>query len=417
MKAIIIGAGIIGTLTAYYLAREGVRVTVIDQHHAIGQGTSGANGAQLSYSFHEPFGSPALFRQLPSLLRHPQRGPTYLSFRTDPALWEWYFRLLLQSLPSNTKRNAANLLTLHLYSRWKFAQFFEENKDMPLPISARGKLHLYTHEKDLARAKKSTKALEEQEMPQEVLDRAGCISKEPTLKPVGYAFIGGMFSPSDMTLDMETFMRNLMQRMDKKFMPVNFQFNTRVTSFTRDTQEVFHLITDKGDMQADIFIIAGGLESHDLLQELGLHLPIQPIKGHSLSAPIVKEHRAPKISITLHDEHVVFAPMNGWLRAAGLTEFGTQNTSIDQKKIDILKGLMERYYPDVTEIGVAQSWAGLRPATPWSTPVISATPYKNLYINAGHGMFGWTQAHGSAKLMTDIIRGRKTEISQELFVL
>lgn len=410
MKAIVIGAGIIGTLTAYYLARSGIEVTLVDKHDAPGKGASFANGGQLSYTYHEPFGTPALLRQFPTIWKERKHGPVFFSLRPDPALWEWYFRLVQQSAAANATRNAEALLKLHLYSRWKFAEFYNEHRDLRFDLSTRGKLHVF-HDRDaLDAAAQEARRIHSKDSPQEVLDASGCVAKEPALDHVKHNIAGGIFSPIDVTGDAHAFIEALVAKMDRSFMPVTFKYGTEVTGFSRDKEEIFHLSTSHGDLRADIYVLAGGYESADLLQGVNLHVPITPLKGHSITVPIVEPARVPQASVTVHDKHIVFARLGQRLRVAGLTEFGARNAAPDPAKVNLLLRYLNEFFPAATDSSAPQGWAGMRPALPWSTPIIGGTPYRNLFLNIGHGMFGWTQAHGSAKLLADIICKKPVEL-------
>jgi len=417
MKVIVIGAGLIGTLTSYYLAKAGLEVEVIDAQDGPAQGASFANGGQLSYTYHQPFGCPELFKQLPGLMRNRKVGPSFFSLRPDPALWEWYGRLLWHARGGETRRRQEALLTLHLYSRQQFAEFYQSLDDFHFNFTAKGKLHIFSDKEALAHAAEEARRIHSKETPQEVLSRDQCLEKEPSLTWAQDRIVGGIYSPVDVTGDAYAFTQALIQWMERHDYPVQFHYGTQVTGFIKDGEDIFRLKTSAGEHHGDAYVLAAGHQSLGLLQELNIHLPLQPIKGHSLTLPILRPEAIPKISVTAHEKHTVFSPMGRHLRVAGLTQFGAKDAKLEEDKIKLLLEYTQAYVGDAVDLTQPNGWAGMRPALPWSTPIISGTPYKNLFFNLGHGMFGWTQAHGSARLLADVMLRQTPEIGMQPFTL
>lgn len=402
MQIIIIGAGIIGTLTAYHLAKAGHEVTLIDKHGSAGHGTSFANAAQLSYTYAEPLADPAILPKIPRWLLSKD-APVDIHFRADPAMWKWCLQLLMQSTPKRFAANRDAILKLAMQSREVMEAFLQEHS-LQFDYTTTGKLHLFPDKESFARAKRNAAYKQSLGYPHEILEgKSACIAKEPALKHYPGPIEGGVFSSLDATGGTYQFIQAVINIMQQHY-PVHFQFDTTCTRIITKGMHIQAIETDKGTFQADAYIVAAGVESTALLRNIGIDVPIYPLKGYSITVPIIHSDEAPHISITDHSRKIVYARLGNRLRVAGSVELAGYDLSCPTKKMDKLKSLINNIFPGVCDLDTAQYWAGLRPATPSSVPIIGeAKPYNNLFLNIGHGMLGWTLAQGSAQRLFDII--------------
>lgn len=404
MKIIVIGAGIIGTVTAYHLAKAGHNVTIIEKRGGAGLFTSFANAAQLSYSYVEPMADPAILPHIPRWL-FAKDSPVQVHFRADYAMWSWCIQLLMQCTKKRFTANRDAILTLAMQSREAMEEFLAEH---PIAFNYRstGKLHLYGDEASFSRAKDHASYKQSLGFTQEILEgKAACLAREPALHQYPGAIYGGVFSPLDATGGAHSFAQGLVKLIEAPPYNVQFKFNTECTRIITHNDHIAAIETNTEELQADTYVIATGPETPKLLKTIGLNLPIYPLKGYSLTLPVKHSGNAPNISITDHAHKVVYAPLGETLRIAGGVELAGYDTSCPSDKIQRLSTLVEASFPGLCDHGQATSWAGLRPATPSGVPIIGqAKPYRNLFLNVGHGSLGWTLAQGSAKRVVDFIR-------------
>lgn len=408
MKIIVIGAGIIGTVTAWHLAQRGHQVTVIDRFAGAGKGASAANGAQLSYGYIEPLADPSLLLSLPKWLL-AKDAPFKLHVQPDPAMWRWCGQFFKECKPKAFQKNREALFHLALYSKQVMEAFLAE---YPIPFfyHQHGKLHLYGDKKSWEDAKDGAQWKEQLGYPQEILSAEACITREPSLAGYYEKIAGGIFSPGDAAGDSFAFIQNLIQLMQEKDLPVRFEFNTSCKALLTEQGKLRALETDKGTMEADSYVVAAGVYSAKLLHGIGINVPIYPVKGHSITVPIRDMAKVPDASITDHRRRMVYARLGDNMRVAGFADLGGYNTSCSESRINNLKQGLEATFPGGCDTSILSPWAGLRPVTPHSRPIISKTGYANLYLNIGHGMLGWTLAQGSAALLADIIENKSINL-------
>ena len=417
MKVVILGGGFLGVSTAYFLAKEGVQVTVIERENAEAKQCSFANGAQLSYSDSDPWASFGNILKGIKWIGRPN-APLLLRPRLDFDMYRWLCKFLMNALPSEYENNTVNLLKLGFYSRQVMNQFLEDNK-VKFNFSDRGILHIYKSRSELIKAakrfeinKKYSSNLEYQ-----LMDRKEVCDLEPASDHLMKFRTGAIYAPQDQMGDINIFTKELTKICKK--LDVNFMFSTVVERIEKNdnSNSISKVITNRGDVAADNFIVCLGAFSAKLLNGLGVKIPVYPMKGYSITLDIKNNELAPKISLTDHQKKIVFTPLANKLRVAGTAEFAGFDFSIPNSRIKPLHSSASKYFPKVCEYNTFDKWSCLRPQTPKSTGVICKANLKNLFINSGHGSLGWTQGMGSSKAIADLVLKKKPEIDLTGFSL
>jgi len=414
MHILVIGAGIVGMMSAYALARDGHTVTVVDAADQAGVGTSRANGAQLSYSFVAPLADAGVLRKLPAWLTQAD-SPLRLRLRADPAQWRWALAFLRACRRDTADRTTAELLQLGLHSRGLMHDLVAREA-LQFDFSSCGKLLVYQDRAayDAARALMDYQASLGCE--QQALSPAQCLATEPALADIAERVVGGIFTPSEDAGDCMLLCGALQDRLAQAS-DVRFHFGTRVERLQTEAGRVVAVHTDAGPLQADGYVIANGVGAQALCRQAGMNPLIYPLKGYSLTYELTDASRAPRLSLSDIHNKVVYARLGNRLRVAGMVDIGVASTSVDTHRIAGLKAQVRHYLPRLNEAGPPVEWAGLRPARPDSKPLIGPTPYRNLWINAGHGGLGFTLAAGSAGVLADRIARRPSAVADHLFML
>lgn len=406
MKVIILGAGVIGVSTAYFLSKAGHEVVVIDREKGSAMECSFANGGQLSYSHAEPWANPSAVRKIMKWIWQKD-APLQLRPNLDPYMWSWALKFLKNCKKELSHYNNANILRLDFYSRKIMHEFVKET---PLEFNylKRGKMHIFKDRKDFDAGVAHAKWQENFGDFAEVLTPEQCSQKEPALKAAQDKIVGGIFSPDEESGDIHLFTTKLEQESTAK--GVKFLFNTEIKSLHVDGDRILGVETDKGIMKGDAYVMALGAFSSIYLRKIGIKVPIYPMKGYSISIPLDEKSIAPEVSVTDHGEKLVYSKLGNVLRVAGTAEFDGYNIKITPRRIKLLKRLAGELFPHCGDVESATSWACLRPSTPDGPPIIGESKYKNLFFNTGHGTLGWTQAMGSARIVSDIVDDKKPEI-------
>ncbi|HRK40254.1 MAG TPA: D-amino acid dehydrogenase [Burkholderiaceae bacterium] len=403
--AVVIGAGIIGLSTAWCLQRDGWRVTVIDRD-APGQGASGGNGAQLSYSYVAPLAEPSIWRQLPKLLLKAD-SPLKFRLQADARQWAWGLRFLAACRADVAEATTAQLLALAAESRAAFEQLLR-TESLDCDHSTTGKLVLYPDSDSFAAAQRQ---LDLQRrlgcQPQFALTPQQCTDIEPTLADFAHRVAGGIHTPSEGAADCLKVCEGLHSRLAER--GVRFVLGSRVKGWAREGNRIAAIDTDVGQLVADAFVLAAGTDSARLGSLLGLDVPVYPLKGYSITLPLespAAASAAPKLSVTDLGRKVVFARLGDRLRVAGMAELVGENLSIPPSRIDSLRATTADVFPHLPIMGDTAGWAGLRPATPTGRPLVGSVPGApaNLMLNTGHGALGFTLAMGSAERVTNALR-------------
>lgn len=411
MRIAILGAGVAGLTTAYYLARDGHQVTVVERLEGVALATSYANGAQLSYSYVAPLAGPGVLPKIPPWLLRPD-SPLRFYPAWDPHQWRWLLEFVLACNRKQSDLTTRRLLELSFYSRALMHTFVKEER-IEFAYAQGGKLVVFSDPAGFDSARRLLDYQRSLGCEQDALDRAQCIALEPALGDPASALarrlVGGIHTPSEEVGDCYRFCVGLEARL--RAMGVQFELNTEIKSLTAQGSRITGVLTDKGEIAADHYVLALGALSAHLVRPLGLRLPIYPLKGYSLTLPALPT--APKISVTDFKRKVVYAPLaeveGDALRVAGMADIAGYASVIDPVRLKQLFEESRLAFPAATDYtsgpNALQPWTGLRPATPKGTPLLGSTPIGNLSLNCGHGALGWTLALGSARAVADVIGG------------
>lgn len=410
MHICVIGAGVIGLTTAYFLQSEGHTVTIVEREARVGQGASAANGAQLSYAFVAPLADASVPPRLPALFL-TRDSPLKLHFRFDPVQWRWAMQFLRHANTREARATTAGLLKLAELSR-EFIEPLIEGEGIDCHFTRGGKLVVYPDARSLAAARAQALYQAGLGSKQAMLTRAECIAQEPALEPYESRIAGGVWTASDAAADCGEFCVQLAQRIVQR--GGDLQLNRTAIRFDVEQRandaSVRALITDEGPLRADTFLLATGISARQLGETAGLTLPIYPLKGYSITVKPAGFVAPLRSSITDARRKVVFAPLGDRVRVAGFVEIGALDNSIPPARISALLDAAREVLDYAVIDGDIRPWAGQRPATPSGRPIIGRTPIANLYLSVGHGALGWTLAAGSARLVCDATAGRAPTI-------
>ena len=411
MRIVVLGAGIVGTASAWYLAQAGHEVTVIDRQPVAGNETSFANGSQISVSHAEPWANPHV---LPQVLKWLGRedAPLLWRWRADKAQLAWGLAFLRECLPSRTRQNIAAIVHLALHSRTCLQQLRDDLK-LNYDQLTRGILHIYTDQKAYRAALKAAEQMNEFGLDRRAVDAAQCLEIEPALQHSQLPLAGGDFTPSDESGDAHQFTRQLAQCAAKA--GVDFFMNTTVDriSQARGRVDGVWIRTDDSPIQtfvpAEACVVALGSYSPAMVKPLGVRLPVYPAKGYSATLNLTPDtlDAAPVVSLTDDERKLVFSRLGNRLRIAGTAEFNGFNLEANPVRCEALMSRARAWFPGLRWDGEPAFWCGLRPATPSNVPLIGHARTlggpENLWLNTGHGTLGWTMGCGSGQALADLI--------------
>ena len=407
MKVIVIGAGVVGTTTAWYLAEAGHDVTVIDRQPGAGQETSFANGGQISVSHAEPWANP---QAIGKILRWigKEDAPLLFRWRLDPELFRWGLRFLSECKASRTKANIRAIVNLAIDSRACLQQLRSET-GIEYDQQTRGILHFYTDEQEYKAAAMAADLMRDYGLDRHPVDAAECLRIEPALSDARATIVGGHFTPSDESGDAHKFTRHLAEL--AKARGVRFQTGTPVVRLRGSATSIESVELYNGDrLKADAYVVACGSFSNALLAPLGFGLPIYPAKGYSATFTLAEgESFAPTVSLTDDGRKIVFSRLGNRLRVAGTAEMNGYGMGLNPVRCAAIAERTQQLFPHLRTVGEPEYWTGLRPATPSNVPIIGRAKPSNLYLNTGHGTLGWTMACGSGKALADMMSGRRPE--------
>ncbi len=412
MKIIVLGAGVVGVATAFFLREHGHEVTVVEQEQQVGARTSRANGGQISVSGAEPWSNPGVPRHVLGWLgRHD--APLRLQLRADPRQWAWGLRFLRECWPWRNARNMREIVSLGLYSR-QMLHDLRERRGVHYDAQRRGILHLYTEPRALDAAARCTRRMQEFGCERRVVDVEEALRIEPALRAMRHSLVGATFTEHDESGDAHAFTRALAQHCARD--GVRLALGQTVTAMRRRGDAIECLETTAPDgsferMRADAYVLAGGCWSAPLARGVGLRLPVYPIKGYSVTLPVADASAAWSVSLTDEEHKLVFSRLGDRLRVAGTAELGGWTRELDERRCAAMVERVAALFPGAADTSRASHWTGLRPMTPGNVPVIGRSPLRNLYLNTGHGSLGWTLACGSAAALASLIGGRRPQVS------
>lgn len=414
MQVCVVGAGVVGLTTAYFLAREGHRVTIVDRNGLPGQGASYANGGQLSYSYVAPLAAPSALLSLPNYL-FDRNSPLRFRLNARPSQWAWLMHFLAACWPSSYRRHMAELSTLAYFSREMIGEMMA-GEAIDFDYGHRGKLVIHRDRQSLRAAADLVAFQKDLGANQDLLDEEACIALEPALEGMRGSLAGGVFTPSEDVGDCHKFCVALDGLLRDRYR-VERLYHHKVGCLKTEGRRLRAVRTNHGDIDADMFVMAAGLSSRRLMQPLGVSLPLCGLKGYSLSVPVEDPRGALKVSITDSRNKIVYARLGTVIRIAAMVDIGTAQGVVDEERTGILKSHVRASFPDLGPLDRVKVWAGDRPATAQGKPIVGASPFENLYLNVGHGALGFTLASGSAKLVTELMQGGPTTIDARPFRL
>lgn len=408
MRITIIGGGVIGLSTAYALLAQGHSVELFEQESEVGQATSFANGGQLSYRYVSPLADAGVPWQA---LGWMFKSDAPLRFRPRMSLqqWQWCWQFLVACRHSVNQTNGAHLLRLALYSQ-SVLHDWQAQGLTDFSWRANGKLVIY---RDFAHFRHAANNITEGPL-QQVLDAQACVATEPSLAHLSSQLQGGIFSAGDEVGDCQLFCQRLLARLQQN---PNFTLHTdqHITGLKLAQGKVRALALAEGEFPVEQLVVAAGMGSVCLLKNVGIKVPLYPLKGYSLTLPVSDLSTVPNTNVTDYDRKVVYARLDQQLRVAAMVDIGSQDTgrhkaTLDVGRITSLRKLAQASFPDAGDFAQATPWAGLRPATPEGTPIIGASTISNLWLNLGHGSLGFTLACGSAQVLANLINKQTSPI-------
>ena len=414
MKIVVMGSGLIGLTCAYILRRQGHEITVIDRAEGAGLETSFANGSLLTPSMSEPWNTPGCWRTLLGSLGNSDSA-LQLRLRTLPSLASWGVTFLRNSAAAAFERNTRSNLRLALYSL-SVMQLLRQQTGIEYGRSARGSLKIFRDHVSLDRAIVAAARLQSDGLSFRCLSRDQAIEFEPALGPIVSALVGGIHYGADETGDAYRFCVALAEQ--SRHDGVEFRFRTEVTALETYSGAVTAVVCGRERFVADQYVLATASYSTPQLRRVGVHLPVQPAKGYSIT--FNDRQDKPSLSMPVIDDslHAAIVPLHGAIRVAGTAEFAGFDRTLDQNRILNLCKLVQGVLPrGAFDPETASPWCGLRAMSADGVPIIGPTPVSNLLVNSGHGHLGWTMAAGSAQLLADLISGGSPAIDPEPYAL
>lgn len=411
MKVAVLGAGVIGVSTAWWLAKAGHEVIVVERRAGAALETSRANSGHVTAGYAEPWASPQLLRSLPHWIGRAD-APLRLALRLSPHQWLWCAQFLLQCREARFEANLRALVNLALYSRATL-QGLRDELGLEYDAVERGILVLYRDAQALDRARAGATRLRELGVERHIVDRDEVLRIEPALAAAGSTIVGGDYSPTDETGDVYRFTQALAERAQAA--GVTFRFNTRVNRLVavNGRVSVAELVEPDGffrPLHADAYVLALGSFTPVLTRPLGVACPVYPAKGYTATLSVRDAVAAPVVGLVDKAARVVIARLGDRLRVAGAAEIGGYARALNTARCNQLVERVRALFPSAVDFDNVQFWSGLRPATPSTVPLMGRTRLHNLYLNTGHGPLGWTLGAGSGRVLADLVSGRTPDI-------
>ncbi|MGB3503447.1 MAG: D-amino acid dehydrogenase [Mesorhizobium sp.] len=405
MRTVVLGAGIIGVTTAWQLAKAGHEVTVIDRQPGPALETSFANAGEVSFGYCSPWAAPGIPMKAVKWI-FMKHAPLILRPKVDMAMLSWMAQMLRNCTSARYALNKSRMLQLADYSRISLAELRAET-GISYDERMQGTLQLFRTQAQLDASAKDVKALAADGIPYEVLDPDGCIRVEPALAHVREKIVGGLLTPKDETGDCFKFSNALAAKAAAA--GVRFNYGSIIRNLDVEGGRVRAVVTAHGVIPADAVVVALGSFSPLLVRPHGIRLPVYPVKGYSLTIPITDASRAPESTVMDETYKIAITRLGERIRVGGMAEIsGYTNDLGEPRRLTLQHSVMDLFPGgDITK---ASFWSGLRPMTPDGTPVIGPTKVQGLYLNTGHGTLGWTMSSGSARIVADLVSGRKPDI-------
>ncbi|MFN3825837.1 MAG: D-amino acid dehydrogenase [Pseudorhodobacter sp.] len=407
MKVVVMGAGVIGVTTAWYLAKGGAKVVVLDRQPGPGLETSYANAGELSYGMTSPWAAPGVpVKALKWLFM--KRRPLFIWPLISPTMWKWGAQMLMNCNDAAYAVNKSRMVRISNYSRDSLPDLIAET-GIEYDGRAQGTLQLFRTEKQMKGSKADQEILAEFDSPFAVLDRDGCIAAEPALAHVRDKFVGGLQLTADRTGDCRLFTMALAEKAAE--LGVEFHYGQTIEGIAIEHGRVAGVNTDKeGRVTGDAYVCALGPYGPRVLNPIGLRLPVYPVKGYSVTLPVTDDAMAPQSTIMDETHKVAITRLGDRIRVAGTAEIAGYSNRLGPHATDTVRYVINDLFPKGGDVEQFEGWTGLRPMTPDGTPVLGGTPYPNLFLNTGHGTLGWTMACGSGRAVADLVLGNEPGI-------
>jgi D-amino-acid dehydrogenase len=412
VKVLVLGAGVVGVTSAWYLAEAGHEVSVVERQPSAAMETSFANGGQISAGHAEPWAKPSVLPKILRWLGH-EDAPLLFRPRRDWAQWMWGLRFVLECLPGRFERNCRALAGLAQYSR-DCLHALREKTGLRYDELSRGILHFATDGRAFEALARDAEAARALGIERQVKSAPECLALEPALRESEVPVTGGIYTPRDESGDARRFTEELARLAARR--GVRFRYDSAVRAIETAGEAVsgVKLAEQDGDeyLRADAYVVALGSYSPLLLEPLGVRIPVYPLKGYSITLGLGPEHgeAAPTVSLTDEAHKIVISRLGNRLRAAGTAELAGYDTTVSPVRCAAIARRVVSLFPALRSVLAYESWAGLRPATPGNVPLVGRTRLSNLFLNTGHGTLGWTLACGSGAALADLVRGRRPQV-------
>ncbi len=407
MKVLVLGGGVIGVTTAYYLARAGHEVEVVDRQPGPALETSHANAGEVSPGYSAPWAGPGIpLKAIKWLLM--KHSPLVVRPQLDPAMWRFMLAMLANCTERAYALNKSRMVPIAEYSR-DCMKALRAETGIAYDERTQGTLQLFRTQAQLDGIAKDVEILKQYGVPFEVLDRAGFCRVEPALRLTQQKFVGALRRPGDATGDCFLFTTRLAEMAGK--LGVRFRWETAIDGLQAAGGRIVGVRTRAGELRADAVVLALGSYSTALLAPLGIRIPVYPVKGYSITVPITDAAAAPESTIMDETHKVAVTRLGDRIRVGGTAELAGFSTALRESRRRTLEHVVSDLFPRGGDVAQASFWSGLRPMTPDGTPIVGATPYANLYLGTGHGTLGWTMAAGTGRVLADVISGRTPEIA------
>ncbi len=415
MKVIVLGAGIVGTASAWFLQKAGHEVIVLDRQPGPAQETSFANGGQISVSHAEPWANPSAPLKLLKWLGR-EDAPLLFRLRPEWLQWRWGMQFLRECTPGRTAHNIRQIVAIAEYSR-QTLQAVRAETGIDYDCETRGILHFYTDEQEFSQSLPAARLMRELGCPRETIDANEVVRIEPALAAIRHKIVGGDFTATDESGDVYKFTTGLATKCAEA--GVSFRFDHTVTRLLSEGSGAaarvtgVEVIDDQGRHQvlrADAFVLAMGSFSQQLAKPLGVDLMLYPGKGYSATFRVTRPERAPQVSLTDDGHKLVLSRLGDRLRVAGTAELNGYTRELNMVRCEAITRRTRELFPDACDFDNPVYWTGLRPLTPSNVPYIGKTRVANLFLNTGHGTLGWTMGCGSGRAIADIVSGRRPDL-------
>ncbi|MBN8487493.1 MAG: D-amino acid dehydrogenase [Burkholderiales bacterium] len=411
MHVIVLGAGLLGTTSAYYLRQLGHEVTVVDRQATPAAETSFANGGQISVSHAEPWANPGAPAKLLKWLGQ-EDAPLLFRLRADMRQWLWGLQFLRECTPARTRHNIEQIVRLGTYSRSEL-QALRAERGIEYDQRTQGILHFYTSQKEFDAAEAPAQQMRDLGCDRRVISADEAVKLEPALAHIRPQLAGATYTAEDESGDANRFARELVKRCEED--GVRFLMSHTVTALRTAGGEIDHVEATDAEgrfqrLRADAYVLAMGSLSPVYAKTLGISLPIYPAKGYSVTMPVKDASKAHQVSLTDDEFKLVFSRLGDRLRIAGTAELNGYDRDLNRVRCEAIVRRTEELFPGAGDAEQAQFWTGLRPATPSNVPLIGRSRVGKLFLNTGHGTLGWTHACGSGKSIARIVSGMTPEL-------